>query len=48
MEFLGRYLEIAFILILVFIVVTNPFGFSTSIGALGNLNTGAIKAFQGR
>lgn len=48
MDFLNKYLEAAAILILVFLVVTNAKGFSQSLGAIGSLNTGAIRAFQGR
>jgi hypothetical protein len=48
MDFLSRYLEIAFILILVLIVLQNFVGFASALGAIGKLNQGAITAFQGR
>jgi hypothetical protein len=48
MDFLNKYLEAGAILILVFLVVTNAKGFSQALGSVASLNTGAIRAFQGR
>lgn len=47
-ENVGRILEISFILIFVYLVVTNFVGFSSATSAVGNLYTGSVRALQGR
>ena len=48
MEALQKYLGIAFILILVYLVVSNPYGFSSAVSSIANLNAATIKGLQGR
>lgn len=47
MDFL-KYLSLAFLLILVYLLVQNASGTSKVIGSLSNANTNAILALQGR
>lgn len=45
---LGKFLEITFVLILVFLVVTNAKGFSSVMGSLAAAYTTSVRALQGR
>lgn len=47
-ENIGRILEISFVLIFVYLVVTNFVGFGAGVNAIGNLYTGSVRALQGR
>lgn len=44
----GQILEISFVLILVYLVVTNFVGFSSATNAVGNLYTSGVRTLQGR
>lgn len=46
-EAVTRYLGIAFVLILVFLIVRNADQFKKLMNSLGSANAGAIVAFQG-
>ena len=48
MRTLELYLSGALALVLVYLVVTNASGANTVLTSLGQVNTGAIKALQGR
>lgn len=48
MEFLGKYLEAAALLILIYLVVSNAKGFASAVYALSSANIGAVTALQGR
>lgn len=41
-------IESTFVLILVYLVVSNAYGFSTSMKAVGDLYTSSVKTLQGR
>lgn len=47
-ENVGRILEISFVLVFVYLVVTNFVGFSAATNAIGNLYTGGVRTLQGR
>jgi hypothetical protein len=44
----GRVIEVSFVLILVFLVVTNSQGFYTALSGIGQTYVGAVKTLQGR
>jgi hypothetical protein len=44
----SQILEISFMLVLVYLVVVNADGFSSSVRALGSVYTASIKTLQGR
>ena len=44
----GRLLEITFILVLAFLVLTNASGFYQALSALGQTYVGGVKTLQGR
>lgn len=44
----GRILEITFVLIALFLVLQDPGGFSSIIGAISRAYVGAVKTLQGR
>lgn len=44
----SKILESTFLLILVFLVLTNALGFDTVISAIGNVYMGAVRTLQGR
>lgn len=45
---ISRWLEITFMLILVYLVLSRAGEFSTSMRAIGSAYTGSVKALQGR
>lgn len=45
---LGQILEITFILVLVYLVITNSSGFDSVLSQFGGTYTGAVKTLQGR
>lgn len=44
----GKVLEITFILVLMYLVLTNGNAFSQVVGSLGNVYTNSVKVLQGR
>ncbi len=44
----GRVLEISFVLILLYLVLTRASGFSSSVTAISGAYVSAVKALQGR
>lgn len=44
----SRILEISFVLILVYLVVTNFVGFGAATSAVGGLYTSSVRTLQGR
>lgn len=45
---LGRWMEITFVLIILFLVLSRPEGFSKVVGSLGSVYSGSVKVLQGR
>lgn len=45
---LNRWIEITFVLILVFLVLSRASGFSQGVRAISSAYTSAVKALQGR
>jgi len=45
---ISRWLEITFLLILVYLVLSRASGFSTAIRSIGSAYTSSVKALQGR
>lgn len=48
MSTINRVLEITFVSVLVFLVLTNANGFDTVTSAISNLYINAVKTLQGR
>jgi hypothetical protein len=48
MKLLSQYLEIAFVLILVYLILSHGPAFTSAVNAISGLNNGAIKNLQGR
>lgn len=48
MQTIGRVLEITFVLVLAFLVLTHSKEFSQVAGTVGTAYTGAVKTLQGR
>lgn len=44
----GRILEITFVAIVLYLVLTNSSGFSKAITSIGNTYVSGVKALQGR
>jgi hypothetical protein len=44
----GRWLEIIFILIVVYLVLSRALGFSTAVRSIGKVYVDSVKALQGR
>ena len=44
----GRVIEVTFILVLAFLILTNAEGFYTSLSAVGQTYTAGVKTLQGR
>jgi hypothetical protein len=44
----GRILEITFILVLMYLVLTNGNAFSQVVGSIGSVYTSSVKTLQGR
>lgn len=44
----SKILEITFVLVLVFLVITNANGFSSAVRAIGGVYSSAVKTLQGR
>jgi len=45
---LGRWLEITFVLILVYLVLSRATGFSNAVRSIGGVYVASVKALQGR
>jgi Sec-independent protein translocase protein TatA len=45
---LGRWMEITFVLIVIFLVLSRATAFSTAARSIGSVYVGAVKALQGR
>jgi len=45
---MGRILEITFLLILIYLVLSRAFGFSLAIQSIGKVYVDSVKALQGR
>ena len=45
---MGRILEITFILILIYLVLSRALGFSTAVRSIGKVYVDSVKALQGR
>ena len=45
---MGRILEITFILILVYLVLSRALGFSSAVSSIGKVYVSSVKALQGR
>ena len=45
---MGRVLEITFLLILVYLVLSRALGFSTAVRSVGKVYVDSVKALQGR
>ena len=45
---MGRILEITFLLILVYLVLSRALGFSTAVRSIGKVYVDSVKALQGR
>ena len=48
MNLVSRWIEITFILILLYLVLTRASGFSSVVRSIGTAYTGSVKALQGR
>ena len=48
MDNVGRWLEITFVLIILYLVLSRAFGFSTVVKSIGGVYVNAVKALQGR
>lgn len=48
MSAVSRWLEITFMLILVYLILSRALGFSLAVGAIGKTYTDAVRALQGR
>jgi hypothetical protein len=48
MDALRRWLEITFVLIIVYLILSNGTAFSTAITSIGGMYIGSVKALQGR
>ena len=44
----GRWLEITFVLIILYLVLSRAFGFSSVVKSIGGVYVNAVKALQGR
>lgn len=44
----SRWLEITFVLIVVYLVLSRAVGFSNAVRSIGSVYVGAVKALQGR
>jgi hypothetical protein len=44
----GKVLEITFILVLMYLVLTNGSAFSQVVGSIGNVYTSSVRTLQGR
>lgn len=44
----GRVIEVTFILVLVFLVLSNAMGFTLAVGSLSGAYSNAVKTLQGR
>ena len=47
-ETVGKVLEITFILVLMYLVLTNGSGFSSAVASVGSGYTSAVRTLQGR
>lgn len=45
---ISRWLEITFVLIVLYLVLSRAFGFSSAVKAIGGVYVDAVKALQGR
>jgi hypothetical protein len=45
---MGKVLEITFVLILVYLVLSRALGFSAAVSAIGKVYVSSVKALQGR
>jgi len=43
-----RVLEITFVLIILYLVLANAYGFSSAVTSIGSVYTTSVKALQGR
>lgn len=48
MSTVERWLEITFVLIVLYLVLTNSSGFSSGVRAIGSVYTQSVRALQGR
>ena len=48
MDNVGRWLEITFVLIILYLVLSRAFGFSAVVKSMGGVYVNAVKALQGR
>ncbi len=44
----SRVIEVTFVLIIAYLVLTNWLGFSSAVGAIGRAYTDAVRVLQGR
>lgn len=44
----GRVIEVTLVLIVLYLVLSNAFGFSSAIASIGKVYVNAVKALQGR
>jgi hypothetical protein len=45
---MGRWIEITFVLIVLYLVLSRAKGFSAAMGSIAKAYTGAVRALQGR
>lgn len=45
---INRWMEITFILIIAYLILTNAFGFTSAVKSIASAYTGAVKVLQGR
>jgi hypothetical protein len=45
---MNRWIEITFVLIILYLVLSNAFGFSSAVRSLGKVYTDAVRSLQGR
>jgi hypothetical protein len=48
MSQLSRWIEVTFVLVLVYLVLTNYKGFASAVSSLGSVYSSSVKVLQGR